>query len=66
MSKELAEKLDLDGDNEEAREEFEKVMENASDLDMTKEELDERIEKSRNGEYIPKGVNSWEELWDRV
>lgn len=64
MSKELAEKMDLDGANEEAREELEEVMENAPDLDMTKEEFDERLEKARNGEYIPKEVDSWEELWD--
>jgi hypothetical protein len=63
MSKELAEKLDLDGTNEEAREEFEELIENNPFSDLSKEELEERIERARNGEYLPKEVDSWEELW---
>lgn len=63
MSKELAEKMDLDS-SEKDREEFEELMENNCFEDMDKEELDEHIERARNGEYIPQKLASWEELWE--
>jgi len=62
MSKELAEALDLDP--KENREEFEEPIENTSSVELSKEELDEHIEKSRNGEPITKRVDSWEDLWN--
>lgn len=63
MSKELAEKMDVDG-SEKCREEFEALMKNSCFEDMDKEELDKRIERARNGEYIPQEVSSWGELWE--
>lgn len=67
MSKELADKMDVGKhkDAEKAREKLADLLNDSPLSDLSKEELDELIEKSRNGEYIPIRVQSWEELWNQ-
>jgi len=67
MSKELAKKLDnrSDEDIETDRKKLDELLETNPMSDLSKAELDELIEKSRNGEYIPIRVDSWADLWSQ-
>lgn len=65
MSKELAEALDIDAASKEVKEHFEELMESTPDIE-DKERFEQRVEAARDGEYLPRRVDSWEELWEDV
>lgn len=64
MSRELAEAMDVDSISEEKREEFKNLVDTDVQPEISKEEFEERLKAIRNGEYVPRRVDSWEELWD--
>lgn len=63
MSKEFAEELDLDPIPEDKQRELEKLMDEKQSLDISRKELDERIEAVREGERPSILVSSWDDLW---
>lgn len=61
MSKELADKLS----GIEATKATKEKARSARNNSTVSDEFSERIEAHRNGDFVPKKVNSWSVLWDR-
>lgn len=65
MSKNLAELIDTDGELTESQKEVLEDLQAGNGTDnLTQDEFEKRVEKVRNGEFIPRRVNSWADLWD--